>query len=227
LKRIAGGNWVDHFETVRVRADGTRVDISATISPLQDVDGRIIGASKIAGDITERKSQERKLQAQLERLNLLQQITRSIGERQDLRSIFQVVLSTLEDRFPIDFGCICLYCPPDDVLTVSCLGPRSTQFADGLGLLEQARVTIDGNGLARCVRGQMVYEPDVGQAPYAFPQRLAGGGFRSLVVAPLLIESQVFGVLVVARRGAASFSSGECEFLRQLTEHAALAAQQT
>ena len=226
LKRIASGEYVDHFETVRVRADGTRVEISATISPLKDRDGRIIGASKIARDITERKSQERKLQAQLERMNLLQQITRSIGERQDLRSIFQVVISTLEDRFPIDFGCICLHRPPDNFITVSCLGPRSTEFAKGIGLLEQARVEIDGNGLSRCIHGQLVYERDVTQSSYAFPQRLAGGGFRALVVAPLLIESQVFGVLVVARRLAASFSSGECEFLRQLTEHTALAAQQ-
>jgi PAS domain S-box-containing protein len=226
LKQIASGKLVDHFETVRVRADGTRVEISATISPLKDRDGRIIGASKIARDITERKSQERRLEAQLERMNLLQQITRSIGERQDLQSIFQVVIGTLEDRFPIDFGCICLYSPPDDFITVRSLGPRSTEIASGLGLLEQSRVAIDGNGLSRCIGGQLVYEPDIAQALYAFPQRLAGGGFRSLVVAPLLIERQVFGVLVVARRCPASFSSGECEFLRQLTEHTALAAQQ-
>ena len=57
-------------------------------------------------DITEQKRAQRKLQAQLERLNLLQQITRAIGERQDLPSIFQVVIRTLEDQLPIDFGCI-------------------------------------------------------------------------------------------------------------------------
>ena len=51
----------------------------------------------------------RKLQAQLERMSLLHQITRAIGERQDLPSIFQVVIRTLEDQLPIDFGCICLY----------------------------------------------------------------------------------------------------------------------
>jgi PAS domain S-box-containing protein len=226
LKRIASGGWVDHFETVRVRADGTRIDISATISPLKDGDGRVIGASKIARDITDRKSQERKLQEQLERMNLLQQITRSIGERQDLRSIFQVVISTLEDRFPLDFGCFCIYRPPDDFITVSCLGPRSTEIARGIGLLEHSRVDIDRNGLSRCIGGQLVYEPDITQASYAFPQRLAAGGFRSLVVAPLLMEGQVFGVLVAARRRLGSFSSGECEFLRQLTEHTALAARQ-
>ncbi len=46
------------------------------------------------------------------------------------------------------------------------------------------------------------------------------------MAAPLLVESQVFGVLIAARHPAESFSSGECEFLRQLSEHVALAAHQ-
>jgi PAS domain S-box-containing protein len=105
LARIARGENVDHFETVRVRKDGSRIDISATISPIKDDHGRIIGASKIARDITERRQAERKLQAHLERLNLLYQITRAIGERQDLHSILQAVIRSLEDQLPIDFGC--------------------------------------------------------------------------------------------------------------------------
>ena len=64
------------------------------------------------------------------------------------------------------------------------------------------------------------------RSAFPFPQRLAQGGLRSLVVAPLLVESQVFGVLIAARREPHSFSSGECEFLRQLSEHVALAAHQ-
>src|SRR6266496_1384317 len=62
---------------------------------------------------------------------------------------------------------------------------------------------------------------------FPFPSRLAQGGLRSLVMAPLPVESQVFGVLVVARVQAQGFSSGECEFLRQLSEHVALAAHQS
>ena len=46
------------------------------------------------------------------------------------------------------------------------------------------------------------------------------------MLAPLLVESQVFGVLVAARRGPRDFSSSDCEFLRQLSEHVALAANQ-
>src|SRR5882762_2145016 len=52
-----------------------------------------------------------KLQAQLARLHLLHQITRAIGERQDIQSIFQVVIRTLEEHLPVDFCCICLYDP--------------------------------------------------------------------------------------------------------------------
>ena len=55
LERLTHGESVKHFETVRVRKDGSLVDISATISPIVDADGKIIGASKIARDITETK----------------------------------------------------------------------------------------------------------------------------------------------------------------------------
>ena len=64
------------------------------------------------------------------------------------------------------------------------------------------------------------------EVKFPFPQQLARGGLRALVAAPLLVESKVFGVLIAARRAPHSFSSGECEFLRQLSEHVALAANQ-
>jgi signal transduction histidine kinase/ActR/RegA family two-component response regulator len=72
----------------------------------------------------------------------------------------------------------------------------------------------------------LVHEPDTREIQFPFPQRFAQAGVRALVVAPLLVESQVFGVLVAARREPDSFSSADCEFLRQLSEHVALAAHQ-
>jgi signal transduction histidine kinase/ActR/RegA family two-component response regulator/methyl-accepting chemotaxis protein len=178
----------------------------------------------LLSDITDRMDRERKRQAQLERLALLQQITRAIGERQDLASIFQIVVRTLEDQLPIDFGCICLYEPEAKRLLVTRVGVRSQELAMELALTEHAYIDIDENGLSHCVRGKLVYEPDISKVPFAFPQRLASGGLRAFVAAPLLVESQVFGVLVAARRAPESFSSIECEFLQQLSEHVALAA---
>jgi len=61
LERLKRGERVEHFETIRVRKDGTKVHISLTISPVKDSTGRIIGASKVARDITERKQSEQEL----------------------------------------------------------------------------------------------------------------------------------------------------------------------
>src|SRR5262249_43290875 len=55
LDRLKRGELIEHYETVRVRKDGRRVDVSLTISPVKDPDGRVIGASKVARDITARK----------------------------------------------------------------------------------------------------------------------------------------------------------------------------
>jgi PAS domain S-box-containing protein len=62
LARLRRGERVEHFETVRVAKDGQRVHVSLTISPIKDSTGRVIGASKIARDITKRKETEAALQ---------------------------------------------------------------------------------------------------------------------------------------------------------------------
>ena len=55
LSRIRRGECIDHYETVRRRKDGSLIEISVTVSPIKNAEGRIIGASKIARDITERR----------------------------------------------------------------------------------------------------------------------------------------------------------------------------
>jgi len=61
LSTIARGERIDHFETVRVKKNGERIEVSLTISPVKDHAGKIIGAAKIARDITQRKKAERAL----------------------------------------------------------------------------------------------------------------------------------------------------------------------
>ncbi|HWY74705.1 MAG TPA: PAS domain S-box protein, partial [Verrucomicrobiae bacterium] len=67
LARIRRGERVDHYETVRRRKNGTLFDISLTVSPVMGADGRIIGASKIARDITEKKLADHAIRASEER----------------------------------------------------------------------------------------------------------------------------------------------------------------
>jgi signal transduction histidine kinase/ActR/RegA family two-component response regulator len=180
----------------------------------------------LESEVVERKQAQSKLQSQLARLDLLYRITRAIGERQDLQSIFQVVIRRLEADLPIDFGCVCLYQPTTNTLAVMSIGVKNRAVGNELVLTREAGIPIENNGLARCVGGELVYEPDAAQVRFPFAQRMARGGLRSLVIAPLLAESTVFGVLIAARERLDGFSSADCEFLRQLSEHVALAAHQ-
>jgi signal transduction histidine kinase/ActR/RegA family two-component response regulator len=174
---------------------------------------------------TERRVAEERVQSQLAKLELLNRITRAIGERQDLESIFQVVIRSLEDHLPVDFCCICLFDEAARVLSVTGTGVRGEALGKALMLTDKAELPID-DSLAPCLLGSLLYEPDTGLALSPFTQRLAGADLRSMVVAPLLVESRVFGLLVAARREPDAFQSGERQFLRQLSEHAGLASHQ-
>jgi PAS domain S-box-containing protein len=194
--------------------------------PLRDASGAIVKWFGSNTDVEDYKRSEQRLRAQLERLDLLDRLTRAIGERQDLHGVLQVVVGSLEESQPLDYCCVCLYDAGDRLLTVECVGGRGRALAAELELGEKAHIRVDVNGLSKCVRGQLVYEPDIDGAPTSFSQRLSRAGLRSFVAAPLVLESNVFGVLIAARRVAEGFSSADCEFLRQLSEHVALAAHQ-
>lgn len=187
---------------------------------------RDAAARALEAEVVVRRGAEEKAQDQLERLSLLHRISRAIGERQDLGAIFEVAIANVEERLPVDFACAFLHEPGADVLTVARVGARSAELAAAMEMPAGAEVAIDANGLSRCMTGKLVYEPAFEASAFPFPRRLANGGLKSFVAAPLQVESQVFGALVVARREKNAFSSGECEFLRQLSEHVALAAHQ-
>ena len=87
LARLRRGERVDHFETVRVRKDGSKVEVSLTISPIRDESGRIIGASKIARDISSFK------RAEAERLRLLEE---HAAVTETLNNVGTIVASDLD-----------------------------------------------------------------------------------------------------------------------------------
>ncbi len=209
------GDLAQAFDSMTARLTETSVsrnELAASNAALQS-------------EIRERQQAEGRNLEQLARLNLLHQITRSIGDRQDLRSIFQVVLRCLEDRLPVAFGCACLYDGASGNLVVHCIGMHSAA-ALRRPLNERTVIEPDGAGLARCMQGEYVYETDIAGAAAPFARLLADSGMRSLVLAPLRVEGRVAGILAVARRAPHGFSSGECDFLQQLSEHVALAVHQ-
>lgn len=69
LRKARVGQKIEHYETVRVTKEGKKIDVSLTISPVKDAAGRIVGASKIAHDITERKRAEAELKKSAEKFS--------------------------------------------------------------------------------------------------------------------------------------------------------------
>jgi two-component system CheB/CheR fusion protein len=105
IERIKRGEPVRPFETVRVRKDGSRLEISLTVSPIKDATGRVIGASKIARDITERKEADQRQQFLMNELahrskNLLAVIqsiaSRSLSGRASLTEAREVLMRRIQ-----------------------------------------------------------------------------------------------------------------------------------
>ena len=100
LQRIRRGERVDHYETVRVHKDGTSVPISLTVSPIRDRNNKIVGASSIARDITERKQTEaalRKVREDLARAN--EDLERRVQDRTaQLERAHAAILREIEEQ---------------------------------------------------------------------------------------------------------------------------------
>jgi nitrate/nitrite-specific signal transduction histidine kinase len=162
--------------------------------------------------LQEVQDSESRLRMQLAHLSLLQQITRATSDRQDLASIFRVVLQSLEEDLPVDFGCILQQDPASRVLAVAALGPASANSDTGRSLRgpNETAASLDTSGLSDCLNGQLIYEPDASALPMPLFQRLAEGGLRSVVIAPLVAESTLFSALLVGRRQPQAFGSTDC-----------------
>ena len=180
-------------------------------------------------DITEHKHALGRLQAHVERLELLDQLTTAIAERQDLDSICKVVLRRLEERLPVDFSCMLTPAAGGDALVVQSIGAGSADRAWQIALGEGQVLTLDAQDLARCRRGEVIQDSNgaaTAAARFPFSRRLADCGLNALMLVPLSSSQDLVGLMLVARTRPHSFSSGEHEFLRQLCAHLGLAVRQ-
>jgi PAS domain S-box-containing protein len=91
-EKIKQGEDIARLETVRVRKDGLLIDVSLTVSPIKDASGKVIGASSIERDITERKRVE------AERLNLIQELTEALAKIKTLKGLLPICASCKKIR---------------------------------------------------------------------------------------------------------------------------------
>jgi signal transduction histidine kinase/ActR/RegA family two-component response regulator len=178
--------------------------------------------AELQQEIGERGRAEKDLQQQLTRISLLTSITRAIAARQDLESVVRVVLRQLEEQLPIEFGEVQLYDRQTQTISPARHG---TAYYRREGAFS-SNTPLAGSGLERCREGGMVVAVDSSAVNGLLKERMGALGLRSVVAVPLMVERELFGILLTARRAAAAFTSDECEFLRMLSEQVALAAHQ-
>ncbi|HEU4592804.1 MAG TPA: PAS domain S-box protein, partial [Steroidobacteraceae bacterium] len=222
---VGTGDTFDMSFRIR-RFDDVYRWFKARAVPLRDPAGRILKWFGSNTDIEDFITASNRVAVQLERMQLLDSITHAIGAHQQAHEVFDVVLRSLEQSLSVDFGCIALYDIEPAQITISHVGPASARLGGEIGVTQNSRLAVDAEALTRCVRGELVYLDDLECATHSpFCSQLLKGDLRALVAAPLMIENEVFGVLLATRRAPRSFSVDDCEFLRQLASHVALATQ--
>jgi signal transduction histidine kinase/ActR/RegA family two-component response regulator/HAMP domain-containing protein len=177
-------------------------------------------------EITERNRAEVSLKEQFSRITLLNQITQAISERQNLGNILQVVLRQLEDHFAIAAGFVGLFEMEKQTLRIASSRIKNPLLNPRLDLHVDTLISLQEAGLGLCARGETVYLADTAGVTGQLAEKFSRAGLASVVAVPLLVENELFGVLIAARVVADAFSAGESEFLRTLSEHVALAAHQ-
>lgn len=107
LSSIRGGRRVEHYETVRLRKDGSLVDISLTVSPIRDANNNVIGASKIARDISGRKLAEAAVREQAEIIETVNRLGQTLAAELELPKLTQAVIDAATEVSGARFGLFC------------------------------------------------------------------------------------------------------------------------
>lgn len=104
LGKIRNGEKINHYQTMRLHKSGKNIPISLTVSPLKDVNNKIIGASKIARDITELTVTQEMLKNYIDNLEILNSIGKLISEKLDVEVILQRVIDATTKITGASFG---------------------------------------------------------------------------------------------------------------------------
>ncbi|HUC86023.1 MAG TPA: PAS domain S-box protein, partial [Candidatus Acidoferrales bacterium] len=201
LARIGRGERIDHFETVRVCKDGRRIHVSATLSPVTDAGGKIIGASKIARDITRHKLQAQEISRMSRLYSALSQVNQSIVRSRSREELFANIC-----RVMIEFGRF-------ELAWVGQLNPETKEVnvvaqhgaASAVGYVKNIRVYAndrpEGSGPAGVsIRDGRAYVcNDFGNDPAMAPwhELAVRHGLAACVSVPILLAGKVCGALLV------------------------------
>jgi PAS domain S-box-containing protein len=226
LERVKRGERLDTYETERVRADGSRVMVSLTVSPISSPARGLIGASVVARDIT---AEVRRRRAQEFLVAASRLLDSSLDPKETARTIVSTAVPELAEICLIDFQ------RPDGWLGDSIVAGADPEMAARLERIRRER-PLDPSGehpVAQVLRlnQSMIWRdlkaPEVVDKVSQSPEHLQlmqDAGYNSAAVVPLVARGRTLGALsFLHAHGDMRYDQGDLEFLAELGERAALA----
>ena len=210
LELVRSGEQVKHFETVRMRKDGSLIDVSLTISPVKDSGGKIIGASKIARNITERKRNERQQHALFE-------LVATVNAAPTIDEICTAGLEAIIQCQSADRASI-LLTDPDGVM----------RFKGWRGLSEGYRRVAEGHSPWKKDESlQPVLVKNIADVDFDKDLKTAveKEGIRSMAFIPIAYEKQLLGKFMVYFNGPHPFAQDELRPAQTIASQIAFAIE--
>ncbi|HTW74998.1 MAG TPA: EAL domain-containing protein [Steroidobacteraceae bacterium] len=219
LARIARGERVQHFETERIRKDGSRICVSVSISPLRDSSGRIVGASKIARDITEHKRAQEKV-VRLSRIHaVLSSINSLIVRSRDRQILLDEACKIAVDQGGFGAAGIGLLKAGSSELSMTAWAGPDSDRQHWRAITDKA--LRDTGLVGRALSEQRpTFSNDIAADPNEpVTQRMRVSldfGHRSQIALPLLEQGRAIGVIELFAKERDFFDEGELKLLNEI-----------
>ena len=184
LDKIRRGERIDHFETLRITKSGRMIPISLTVSPVRNARGEVIGASKVARDISLQRENQRLLSTEADALAKLNQKSSRLWRSRNLKEGLDEILAAVIELLDADKGNIQLVEERDKVLNIVAQRGFQPEFLEFF----RAVSADDDSACGRALRtGQRIVIEDVEADPLFAPLRPVArtAGFRAVISTPL------------------------------------------
>jgi PAS domain S-box-containing protein len=215
LQRLRGGERIDHYETVRIAKDGRRIDVSLTISPIRNAAGHIIGASKIAHDISERKRAEALARRHTERTRLLWEAASVLLTTDEPDAMLRGLFAKLGVSLGIDAYLNYMLTEDGDGLRLVSWDGLPQEIAPAISKLEFGELISGRVALRRApIVASRIQESDDPML-----QLIKQVGIRAYASTPLAAGERLLGTLSFASRTRDAFEPDEVEFFQTISHY--------
>ena len=216
IKSAADGQWFGQYETVRLRKDGSSVEVELTVSPIVDRDGNVVECLTSCRDISERKQIEAALAQRMHDLTTLIRFTEHLQTSKTFGETYDAALDAIQSALACDRASVLLF---DSA--------KVMRFVAHRGLSEDYRKAVDGhspwNADSQDPEPICVGDAELSDLPDTLKATVKAEGIRALAFIPLITKGRLIGKFMTYYREPHQFSSEEIKLANTIAQQFAIA----